>query len=180
MNKTIFTFLDLEMNQPSGKIIQIGAVVGNIATGEVLERVDVIINCEEEISDYITKLTGITQQQVDNGVSLLEGYHTLVAAHQKHNSFMNLLTWGGGDSRVLKEQLAPYDNVVWVFGRRFDDVKTVFRAYQLATGGSTQGGLAKSLTKLGLKFSGTKHSAVDDAYNTMVIYKKLLKLFKNG
>ena len=38
--KELLVSLDLELNQPSRRIIQIGAVVGNIRTGEIVSRFD--------------------------------------------------------------------------------------------------------------------------------------------
>ena len=95
----IFTSLDLEMNNKEGKkIIQIGAVVGNITTGEILETLSIIVNPKEQLTDFIIGLTGITQNDVDNGVTLEEAYLKLKEMHLRHKSFINCITWGGGDS----------------------------------------------------------------------------------
>src|ERR1041384_4707322 len=101
----IVTALDLEMNQPSQRIIQVGAVVGNIKTGEILEKLSVIVNPMEELNPEIIELCDIQQEQVDNGVTLEEAYRQLRNMHLKHKSFINPITWGGGDSLELKEQL---------------------------------------------------------------------------
>jgi inhibitor of KinA sporulation pathway (predicted exonuclease) len=173
--------LDLEMNQPSGKIIQVGAAVGDTDTNTVLETLSVMVNPYEQLNPYIIDLTAITQEQVDNGVTLRSAYDQLVELQKKHNCFMNPLTWGGGDSIELKNQLIadnPDQYIDWAFGRRWIDVKTVFITYQLANGGKMQGGLAKSMTKLGLAFKGKKHNALDDAVNTFRIYMALLRKLK--
>lgn len=189
----IFTSIDLEMNQPSRKIIQIGAIVGNIATGEILERFSVFVNPKEKLSEKIIKLTKITQKDVDNGFTLEEAYNQLRALHEKHNSFINPLTWGGGDSQELLNQLRKpliYKILVllglkhnielgWCFGRRWVDVKTLFVSWRFLNGKPIQGGLAKSMLKVGLKFQGQKHNATDDAENTFHIYRKMLSLFKS-
>ena len=90
----VFTALDLEMNKPSGKIIQIGAVTGNIYTGEVLERLSVFINPNEEIDPFITQLTKIKQDDINSGSTLEEGYRLLQKMHEKHKAFCNPITWG--------------------------------------------------------------------------------------
>lgn len=171
----IFTALDLEMAQPSGKIIQIGACVGNITTGEILEKLSVIVNPKEQLSEFIIGLTGITQDQVDNGVTLLEAYLTLKEMHQKYGSFINPITWGGGDSQEIFRQLKS-ENIEfeWCLGRRWIDSKTMFVSWRFVNGKPIQGGLAKSLTKVGLKFQGRKHNATDDAVNTFHMYKAML------
>ena len=178
--KDIVTSLDLEMNQPSGKIIQIGAVVGNFKTGEVLDKLSIIINPHEPINPYITNLTGITDDAIfDEGTDLLKGYELLSTMHQKCQAFINPITWGGGDSQELYKQLTQMfviDN--WCFGRRWLDVKTLFIALRAGQDLPTQGGLAKSMTKFGLKFEGRKHNALDDAHNTFRFFCKLMQELK--
>lgn len=180
---TIFTALDLEMNQPSGKIIQIGAVVGNIATGEVLDRLSIFVNPNEELSPYIIDLCKIKQCDVDNGISLKEAYLQLRDFHLKHKSFINPITWGGGDNNEIKEQLSLVDDPdrpkdYWCFGRRWIDAKTIFVSWRMANQEPIQGGLARSLVKVGLKFEGQKHNALHDAENTFKMYLKMLSLLK--
>jgi len=172
----IFTSLDLEMNQPSQKIISVGAVVGNIQTGEILERFHVFVNPNEELNPVITELTKIKQSDVDGAGTLEDAYNELKAIHEKHGSFVNAITWGGGDTQELGNQLKQEGlQFDWCFGRRWIDAKTLFVSWRLINGRQVAGGLAKSMTKLGLKFQGQKHNARDDAENTFRIYLKLLE-----
>jgi inhibitor of KinA sporulation pathway (predicted exonuclease) len=174
----IFTSLDLEMNQPSGRIIQVGAVVGNIFTGEILDRLSVFVNPHEELNPEIIKLTKIKQEQADNGVTLEEAYHQLKSMHLKHKSFVNCITWGGGDSKELGDQLkAENPNFTgWCFGRRWIDVKTLFVSWRFANRQPIQGGLARSMAKIGLNYQGHAHDARWDAENTFHAYRKMLEL----
>jgi inhibitor of KinA sporulation pathway (predicted exonuclease) len=177
----IFTSLDLEMNNKEGKkIIQIGAVVGNITTGEILETLSIIVNPKEQLTDFIIGLTGITQNDVDNGVTLEEAYLKLKEMHLRHKSFINCITWGGGDSHELAEQLLKENPnfTGWYFGRRWIDAKTLFVSWRFANGQPIQGGLARSMTKVGLKFKGRKHNALDDATNTFHMYRAMLGKLK--
>ena len=178
--KEIFTSLDLEMNQPSGKIISIGAVVGNIKTGEILDRLHIFVNPRELISPYITELTKIKQSDVDSAGTLEEGYNQLKEMHLKYQSYLTPITWGGGDTQELFMQLKEENPEFqgWCFGRRWIDAKTLFISWRISNGQPLQGGLAKCMTKVGLKFFGQKHKSVDDAENTFKIYLKLLELLK--
>ena len=176
--KTMFTSLDLEMNQPSGKIISVGAVVGNILSGEILGSLHVFVNPQETLAPFIVTLTGIKQEDVDGAGTLLEAYEQLRAMHLIFEAFMNPITWGGGDSETLKAQL-PSD-VEWCFGRRWIDAKTFYISYRLANGLPIQSGLSKSMSKLGLAFEGKKHNAKDDALNTFRIYCEMLKLLQKS
>lgn len=171
---SLVTVIDLELNQPSQKIIQIGAVKGNIHTGEIIDDLMCIINPHEQISEYITNLTGITQERIDQGITLEKGYEYLKELHK--GSFINPVTWGGDDVKLIKEQLGKsYDGL---FGRRYIDTKTLFVSMRMAKGEQIAGGLAASMRKVGLKFEGRKHDALDDAKNTFKIYCELLKYFK--
>lgn len=183
----IFTSLDLEMAQPSGNIIQIGACVGNIRTGEILEKLSVFVNPKEPLSQEIIDLTGIKQQDVDSAGTLVEAYNQLREVHVKHGSFLNPITWGGGDSECLMTQLLYQKSIGpetgfsgWCFGRRWIDTKTLFVSWRLANGQPIQGGLAKSMLKVGLRFEGRKHNGLDDAVNTFHMYRKMLELLKGA
>lgn len=169
---------DLELNQPSNTIIQVGVCVGNLKSGEILYKYSENIYCDEPISEFITKLTKITQEDVQNGKGLFETYINICEAHRKYGCFRNPITWGGGDCTLLKEQLPSLiDEEGFLFGRRWIDAKTVFISKCFAEGASPKSGLAKSLTRLNLHFEGTKHTAVDDAVNTFRIYRELLTKF---
>lgn len=179
--KELLVSLDLEMNQPSGRIIQIGACLGNVRTGELLSRFDVKVNPFETLDPRITALTGITQREVDAADSLPAAYRSLSAWLLPHadTRVLNPLTWGGGDSETLREQLNMQDER-WLFGRRWIDVKTLYVAWRMVQGKDIQGGLAKAMTKLGLSFQGRKHNATDDAVNTFRMYCALLARFKES
>lgn len=182
-----FISLDLEMNQPSGRIIQVGAVIGDIRTGEEMSRFDVLVNPNEPLSDEIAKLCSFTPAQIESAGSLQDAYLQLLSwiktfsdgvGHSEKHPLVQLspLTWGGGDTETLRSQVEkPVLN--WPFGRRWLDVKTVFTAYQNARGLNCRSGLSKSMTQLGLRFEGLAHRADDDAWNTFRLYHALLSKF---
>lgn len=175
----LFASLDLEMNQPSGKIIQIGLCFGDIQTGEIKYSRRHYIKSGEEITEYIENLTGVTNEMIDDmGIPLEIAYKDIIDEYAKHRPFMNPLTWGGGDSVELREQLGIGKDQYFVFGRRWIDVKTVYQAYRHSRGESPRSGLAKSMIRLGLKFDGRKHDALDDAINTFRVYCELLRRFR--
>jgi inhibitor of KinA sporulation pathway (predicted exonuclease) len=111
MRKELFTCFDIELNQAStgAKIIQIGAVVGNITTGEVIEKLSCIVNPNEILEPFIISLTKIKQEDVDNGTTLQEAYQQLKTLHLKYDSFCNPITWGQGDVQALIDELKVYD-----------------------------------------------------------------------
>ena len=178
---TIFTAIDLELNQPSNKIIQIGAAVGDITTGKIISTFSQYINPNEPINPVITELTKITDEIARAGTDLLSAYMNLVRLHLESGAFINPITWGGGDSEFIKKQLTQLNqNFEWCFGRRWIDVKTIVSAVKLANKRNVQGGLARSMASMGIAFAGTKHNAKDDAVNTFLFFKFLLDKMPTG
>jgi inhibitor of KinA sporulation pathway (predicted exonuclease) len=169
--------LDLEMNQPSGKIIQIGAVLGDLNSGEIVSRFSALVDPHEDLAQHISDLTGIQDAALkERGVDLHLAYHDLCAWLQPYRDTrqLNPLTWGGSDTKELRDQIGINQDLEaaekdraqhqrWPFGRRWLDVKTVYAAWRHAQGKPGDGGLARSMTKLGLSFQGRKHNAEDDA-----------------
>lgn len=173
--------IDLEMNQPSGKIIQIGAVVGDTTNGDILERYRAYVNPGEPLQQFIVDLTGVTEKDIaDKGTSLTEAYEGLRLMHLRHDCFMNPLTWGGGDSQTILDQLPVNDREHWPFGRRWIDAKTVHVSKMIANGKVLSGGLSTSMKTYNLKFQGRKHDAQDDAENTWRIYYHMLYLMRHN
>jgi len=176
------TVLDLEMNQPSGKICQIGAVIGDTITGEIEHRLRIYVNPGEPIAPYITELCGITQEQIDaEGVTLAEAYNQLRDWHLKYGEFMNPVTWGGGDSQEIYDQLDESTRENWCFGRRWIDAKTLVVSRMIVRDNKVySGGLASAMKRFGLTFQGRKHDAQDDAENTWKIYNYMLYLIRHN
>lgn len=175
--------LDLELNNKdlpniAPKIIQIGAVILNLETGNVPAQLSVYINPHEELAPFIINLTGITQNDVDHGLELEGAYEELKKFHKDYNCHFTPVVWGAGDCEALRSELG-LDNKSFIFGRRYFDAKTLYQTYQIMNNKNPASGLAKALIKLGLKFEGRKHNAVDDAYNTAIIFYKLAKKLKN-
>lgn len=169
--------LDLEFNQPSKRIIQVGATAGNLQSGLIESSFVAYVNPSEPIDPRISRLTGIEQHHVDAAQNVDFVYKQLSkwVSQFDGNRHINPLTWGGGDSDSLRQALG--ENEEWIFGRRWIDAKTLFTAWRHSQSILAQGGLAKSMSKVGLRFEGQKHNALADAVNTWRIYWSLLQLF---
>lgn len=156
--------------------------MGETNTGEIVQRLRIYVNPGEPIAPYITELCGITQEQINKeGVTLAEAYKTLRTFHLQHSEFINPITWGGGDSETLLEQLGPDNSENWPFGRRWIDAKTLAVSRMIARENKVlSGGLSSVMKRYHLKFTGRKHDAQDDAENTFKMYHHMLYLMRHG
>ena len=171
-----FLALDLELNQPSGKIIQVGVAIGSVK--DRFEDYVVrkwYIDPQEPISEFINDLTGITDSDIR-----AEAYsHEHVARElseliREHKVFINPVTWGGGDSVELLAEFSKNHADFPHFGRRWIDVKTWYTYLMLTKGKAPSGGLASAMGYFKLQFKGAAHRADVDAANTLALFFKLL------
>lgn len=166
--------LDLELNKPSKKIIEIGAVCLNLKTGVIEEnQFQIYIDPQEPIDPFITQLTGITQVDVDGESSLKDGLIKL-------NNWMTTLgcqkfvsAWGSDWHTVF--QAFKEQGVLFDYPKHLDikSMATILRCAYPSN--KSKGGLLNTMELFGLKFDGEQHRALNDAFNTA----KLLNHFKS-
>jgi DNA polymerase III alpha subunit (gram-positive type) len=92
--KELIVALDRELNQPSGRIVQIGAVPGNVRTGEVVSHFDAKVNPGEPFSSRIAELTGLSapafqgrkHNALDDALNTFRMYRALLAEFRKSDS----------------------------------------------------------------------------------------------
>ena len=172
-----FLALDLELNQPSNKIIQVGISIADITDEkrEYLTRAW-YVDPGEPITEFITELTGITDDDVKNKSNTLQEIADDISRLSKENDvFVNPVTWGGGDSIELLETFKNNNVHFPHFGRRWIDVKTWYVYLMLARYKTTSGGLASAMGEFKIPFEGKAHRADVDAYNTLRFFFHLLK-----
>ena len=172
-----FLALDLELNQPSGKIIQIGIAIGNIndVPDQYITR-RWYINPSEPISEFITQLTGITDEDIANySVEYISFVDQLQQVLAKYTPFINPVTWGCGDLTSLRSQIEAAGIEFPCFGRRWIDVKTWYTLYMFSRNRSPKGGLKSAMSELKMKFNGSAHQADVDAANTLALFFKFLR-----
>jgi len=168
--------LDLEMEQPTGEIIQIGACIGDLKLGVVYSKFSAFVKLGRPLSPFIQKLTGITDEILETqGMTLIEAVEAFLAYKtpvEGEEQWYQMLTWGGGDTIELLKQYSAAKGqtmdapLTHETPRRWMDIKTLYQFRQIVKGQKPQAGLAKALTKIGKNFIGRKHRADDDAVNT--------------
>lgn len=179
MDTQRYVALDLEYNQPSGTIIQVGVAIGSASQEQqeyVVRRWD--LKVDEPISEFITQLTGITNEDCLAGVSLAQCAKELSDLLREHEVFLNPVTWGGGDSADLLRAFAEEQVEFQHFGRRWIDVKTWATLLSLArtqTAKVQHGGLSKAMARYKLQFLGKAHRADVDAFNTLRLFFAILE-----
>ena len=167
--------LDLELNNKQDgttpKIIQVGVAISSPLKTDDIKTFSWYLDPEEEITPFITKLTGIDNQLIkEKAVS-----HQVVAQElgniiTENKCFVNPVLWGGGaenDATELKDEFRERGIDFPFFGRRVIDVKTLYVFNQMVQGKTPSGGLRKSMISYGLDFIGTSHRAEIDAENTL-------------
>jgi DNA polymerase III epsilon subunit-like protein len=171
-----FLSLDLEMNQPSGRIIQVGVAVGKRGQqdSEYLTR-SWLLSPSEPIAPNITALTGISDEHIARGAVPLEQMaQELSALITEHTPFINPVTWGGGDTELLLRTIRESGLEFLHFGRRWLDVKTMASVDAMAQGRKPTGGLGSVMGRYKLSVKGTPHRADVDAFNTLRLFFHLL------
>ena len=132
---------------------------------------------DEPISEFITQLTGITNEDCSAGVALAQCAQELGDLLREQEVFVNPVTWGGGDSADLLRTFAQAQIEFHHFGRRWIDVKTWTTLLSLArtrTATVQHGGLSKAMARYKLQFVGKAHRADDDAFNTLRLFFAIL------
>lgn len=177
-DKQRYVALDLEYNQPSGTIIQVGVAIGSASQNQqqyIVRRWD--LQVDEPISEFITQLTGITNEDCSAGVPLAQCAQELGDLLREQEVFVNPVTWGGGDSADLLRTFAHAQIEFHHFGRRWIDVKTWTTLLSLArtrTATIQHGGLSKAMARYKLQFVGKAHRADVDAFNTLRLFFAIL------
>jgi inhibitor of KinA sporulation pathway (predicted exonuclease) len=178
---TPFLALDLEMNQPSNNIIQVGITLGSRMQSEEEWLVrQWLLDPLEPVSAAITSLTGITTEDIQTqAVTWRQMARELGALIDEHKPFINPVTWGAGDSAELLAGMQKRDIEFPYFGRRWMDVKTVHSFLALTQGMNPSGGLSRTMTQYRLQFKGEQHRAHHDAFNTLRLFVRLMERQEN-
>ena len=182
-----FMALDLELNNapdhstPNPKIIQVGVAFG---TWEQYKDNAIVtkkwyIDPQEPIYPFITNLTGITDEDVANGLQHSVIGQELGAMIEQHRPFVNPVTWGGGDSVELLAEFKQRGIAFPHFGRRWIDVKTWYVMHMLSVGKTPAGGLKSAMAQFKIPFKGQAHRADVDAHNTLRFFFALLERQSN-
>lgn len=159
--------IDLEMDQPSGKIIEIGAVFLS-RDFRLCESFQSLVCIGEPINPEITALTGITDEMLDPMPPLKVVFEDFCRWTSSYRNFA-FASWGGGDVKVLHHQAHR-----WPFRSLEYDVRSM-AAMGCALMGTRpkNNSLQKFLDARKIEFIGRKHRAYDDAWHAARLLQDL-------
>jgi inhibitor of KinA sporulation pathway (predicted exonuclease) len=142
------------------EIVEIGLVVVDLAAGPRVGRHRILVRPERSsVSAFCTGLTGLTQAEVDAGVSFATACELLAAEHQSRSR--PWASWGDYDRRQFARQCQD-SGTGYPFGKCHVNAKAVFaRAHGLRT----RPGMGAALRIAGLALEGRHHCGADDAWN---------------
>jgi DNA polymerase III epsilon subunit-like protein len=167
--------LDLELNNKSDgtvpKIIEVGIAWGSpMSLGEIRTH-NWYLDPGEKIVPFITKLTGITDEIIEQkSVSHETLAQELGDLLTVNSVFANPILWGQEDARMLLNEFKEREIKFPFFGRRVFDVKHLYVFDQITLGNSPNGSLKSAMSFNKLKFKGTAHTAAADAENTLKLF----------
>ena len=143
------------------EIIEFGYVILDMKSRNIIEKGSWLIKPNKStISDFCTKLTGITQERIDREAISFEKFRSII--DKKGWRHIACTSWGYGDMIQFREHCTDR-NLNSPLSKSFFCCKT---AFGLWTGRNKGWGVKKALDKLNLDFEGTPHSALWDSYNT--------------
>ena len=151
------------------EIIEIGISPIETKTGSVLEMGDIIVKPERSnVSEYCTKLTTLTQEYVDSGISFKDACDKLV---NEYNSKKYIWASYGYYDKHQFETQCQRENIEYPFVKAHINIKLLFALkYSLRR----QVGMDKALRLLGLPLIGIHHRGGDDSRNIANILSKIL------
>ena len=151
------------------EIIEIGLTVIDLDVADRVAKHRILVRPERStVSEFCTELTGLTQAEVDGGVSFADACRTLATEHSagKHG----WASWGDYDRKQFGRQCAA-TTVEYPFGQRHINAKAVFA---MALGLPRPVGMAQALKIAELPLEGRHHRGDDDAWNIAALVLLLM------
>ena len=155
-------------DQPS-EIIEVGLTVVDLVERRRLAKHRILVRPQRSVvSAFCTELTGLTQAEVDTGVSFKEACRLLADEHRADSRIW--ASWGDYDRKQFARQ-CDWADVAYPFGSRHVNAKAVFGEAQ---GWSKGVGMHRALEVAELPLEGRHHSGADDAWNIAALILQLV------
>lgn len=157
------------------EIIEVGVCALETRTGRIAATESILVRpARSRVSAFCTRLTTLTPEQVDGGVSFADACARLVTRFAARERLW--ASYGDYDRGQFETQCREM-NVPYPFGRRHMNVKTWTA---LTLGLDREVGMQEALRRLHLPLEGTHHRGGDDAHNIARILAALLGAVRRG
>lgn len=161
-----------QKNIPKGEtneIIEIGICPIDTKSGNVLESKSILVKPKHStVSEFCAKLTSLTQEDVENGISFSDACSALVDKYGTRDRVW--ASYGYYDMNQFELQ-CDRENVKYPFSNTHINVKILFAVVNSL---SRQVGMTDALKKLKMPLKGTHHRGGDDAKNIACILSRIL------
>lgn len=165
MNTDVLVAIDLEMacwddgRKPrTGEIIEVGVAAVNLRDNIIFKTSQYYVKPErDEISDFCTDLTGITQKRLDKQGRPLGEVLEVMREQYGWHSFYG--AWGR-DQHVIRKECDAKG-----LAMPFYEYHNLASLYIMMHGIKKKMSMKKAMAREGLTFEGQQHSGADDAYN---------------
>ncbi|MCR4764419.1 MAG: exonuclease domain-containing protein [Lachnospiraceae bacterium] len=176
-----FAMIDLEMCRVPRKtaqtlgmkheIIQIGAVLLN-ADYEIIDRFNRYVRpVYGQLDDFIKELTGITEKDLAGAGSfeaVLQDFTAWIPADA------TMISWSMSDRKQLKEELGAKQLTSDVLTRLFETWIDCQPMFAEKLNSRRRYSLQEALVAADIKTQGNAHDGLSDAYNTALLFAKMM------
>lgn len=157
----------------TNEIIEVGVALVDIRGFRIEENEGIIVKpIKSTVSPFCTKLTTLTQDVVDKGVSFEQSCQILKDKYRSKDLIW--ISWGDYDRKQFERQCRERA-VEYPFGPRHLNLKNMFA---LLHGLPKEIGMAPALDLLDIQMQGIHHRGSSDAYNIASILIDTIKKFR--
>lgn len=156
------------------EIIEFPSIIVDLETNEAIDRIQMFVKPKVHpvVSAFCNQLTGITQDQVDKGISLPE-------ALKQHHKFISqyrpliICTDGDWDLKTMLPLECKIHNIT--APKAYSKWINIKRDFEALYGSSKSGGITQMCETLKIKTKGRLHSGIDDCENIAQIVIQMRK-----
>jgi len=150
------------------EIIEIGVCLFDLKSLKREKKTSILVKpSRSKVSEFCTKLTTLTQEQVDKGLSFRKACSKL--AVEFSTQARTWASWGDYDRNMFDRQCRRF-GVKYPFGKTHINVKNLFA---LMGGHEKETGMDDALFMIGADLEGTHHRGGDDAWNIALLLENI-------
>lgn len=156
------------------EIIEIGIAVVDVTNLKVVRNASILIKPQKsKVSNFCTKLTTLTQAQVDTGITFQQAMTKLRFDFLSEQR--TFVSWGDYDRKMFERNCNVY-NVPYPFGPRHMNLKNSFALFHQL---SKEPGMDQALQLINLPLNGVHHRGIDDSANIANIFIHTMSQFRS-